>query len=54
MFVCLFVKQQSIAIKSIRYDPGKKLACRPSETMKFFKYWPGETRPNYKKDATSI
>ena len=29
------LKQQSIAIKSIRYDSGKKLACMPSETMKF-------------------
>jgi len=29
------LKQQSIAIKSIRYDSGKKLACWPSETMKF-------------------
>jgi len=26
---------QNVAIKSIRYDSGKKLACRPSETMKF-------------------
>jgi len=29
------LKQQYIAIKSIRYDSGKKLACWPSETMTF-------------------
>ena len=29
------LNQQSIAIKSIRHDSGKKLACWPCETMKF-------------------
>ena len=37
------LKQQSMAIQSIRYDSGKKLACWPSETMQFS----DETKPYF-------
>jgi len=46
------LKQQSIAIKSIRYDSGKKLACWPCETMKFSNV--GQMRLNRQKQANHM